>query len=633
MTRAIVVLAAFLALSLTAAAAGSGSGGTIVFAADRAPTLAGEVWKLGAGVSLDLSRDPASDGSVSVSPDGTKAAFFSRRGGRAAEYVVNLDGTHLRRVSPFLPAPGQVNAVSVAWAPDGKTLAALVETYAPNTPQIFLASPSGGLWRTLTKPREQPDALTGWAPGGKALAYVSGQTGSVRVIDAKGKVLLDAAGVRASWSPAGRLAVQRNGSTVDVYGAGLKHAATVPAAYAAWSSGDVLATITAKGLLQLRAHGAGRPVLARNVGKPALVGGPVFSSVQWLGPRRLRVYGDNGWFLVDAKTGHTFILNGAFAAFDSVVSADGQTALGEVSDERTSTSRLLLSRLGGSTKVLASTTACGVGSGYENLDLLPGGAAVYDSGSCLVNADVYSVAPDGSGLRQLTATPADESQPALAPGGSKIAYVQQATSDGCKGCTHTIWLMNADGSGARAFPNGPDPDVNFDDSPTFSPDGTTLLFSRSGPTEATLYTEPVAGGPARPLDVAGLDPVWGPAKIVFDNLKTGLAVAGTNGKNASELKIEGVPAWSPDGRLAVLAQDAKGALSIVIVGTGKRIPLAGFRNVPRGGGLAWSPDGTRLAFVAADRTGVSDVWTIGTDGTGLARVTHALGAVGTLSWR
>jgi Tol biopolymer transport system component len=634
MTKAIVVLAALVALCVAAGAAGSGSGGTIVFAADRAPTLAGEVWKLGpGGTPVDLSKDLASDSGVSVSPDGTKAAFFSRRGGHAAEYVVNLDGTHLRRVSPYLRAPSQVNAVSVAWAPDGKTLAALVETSAPTAPQIFLASPSGGLWRALTRPREQPVALTGWSPRGTSLAYVSTPTGSVRVIDPRGKLLLDAAGERASWSPTGRLAVQRNDSTVDVYAPSLKHAATISAAYAAWSSADVLATITAKGLLQLRTHGVGRPVLARSVGRPALVSGPVFSSLQWLGPRRLRVYGDNGWFLVDAKTGHTFILNGAFAAFDSVVSYDGQTALGEVSDERTSTSKLLLSKLGGSTRTLATTTACGVGTGYENLNLLRGDVAVYDSGYCLVNADVYSVAPDGSALRQLTSTPADESQPALSPDGTKIAYVWQQTWDGCKGCTHTIWLMNADGSGARVFPNGPDPEVNYDDSPSFSPDGASILFSRSGPDKATLYIEPAAGGAAKSLGVAGLYPAWGPSKIVFDDLKTGLSVAGPNGKNATALKAQGEPAWSPDGRLAVLEQDAKGGLSIVITGSGKKIPLAGFQNVPRGGGLAWSPDGARFAFVAVDRAGVSDVWTIGADGTGLKRVTDGLGAVGTLSWR
>jgi len=50
-------------------------------------------------------------------------------------------------------------------------------------------------------------------------------------------------------------------------------------------------------------------------------------------------------------------------------------------------------------------------------------------------------------------------------------------------------------------------------------------------------------------------------------------------------------------------------------------------------GLAWSPDGTRLAFVADDTNGYGEVWTIGADGSGLQQVTRNLGVVGTLSWR
>ncbi len=52
-----------------------------------------------------------------------------------------------------------------------------------------------------------------------------------------------------------------------------------------------------------------------------------------------------------------------------------------------------------------------------------------------------------------------------------------------------------------------------------------------------------------------------------------------------------------------------------------------------GSGLAWSPNGSKLAFVAADAAGVSDIWTVNADGTGLMRLTHDLDAAGTLSWR
>jgi Tol biopolymer transport system component len=54
---------------------------------------------------------------------------------------------------------------------------------------------------------------------------------------------------------------------------------------------------------------------------------------------------------------------------------------------------------------------------------------------------------------------------------------------------------------------------------------------------------------------------------------------------------------------------------------------------PAATGLAWSQDGTRFAFVAADANGNGEVYTIGVDGKGLQQVTRNLGAVGNLSWR
>ena len=77
--------------------------GTIVFAADRNPTLYGEIYRVDRnGRRVDLSRSPARDLAPAVSPDGRLVAFSSNRGGKLALYTVHLDGTHLKRVSPFL---------------------------------------------------------------------------------------------------------------------------------------------------------------------------------------------------------------------------------------------------------------------------------------------------------------------------------------------------------------------------------------------------------------------------------------------------------------------------------------------------------------------------------------------------
>jgi hypothetical protein len=93
------------------------------------------------------------------------------------------------------------------------------------------------------------------------------------------------------------------------------------------------------------------------------------------------------------------------------------------------------------------------------------------------------------------------------------------------------------------------------------------------------------------------------------------------------LADEGPVAWSSTGQLAVPRESPP--LAIVFPSSGRRIPLPGLHApIELGGGIVWSPDGSKLAFVAADADGVGDVWTVNADGTDLTRLTHDLDAAG-----
>ena len=133
---------ALAVLVLAGVAGAAGSSGTIVFAADRAPALTGEVMRIAPdGRTTNLSRSPAQDASPAVSPGAKLVAFSSGRGGKRAEYVVGVDGRGLRRISPFLGA-ADVNrgpTLTAAWSRDGTSVAVLVTPYAPATPRIYLA--------------------------------------------------------------------------------------------------------------------------------------------------------------------------------------------------------------------------------------------------------------------------------------------------------------------------------------------------------------------------------------------------------------------------------------------------------------------------------------------------------------
>ena len=260
--RLVIGALVVIAIVVCPAALAAGSSlltGRIVFTATAAPFADDVILVRVNGKRIDLSKSPASDISPVVSPDGTHVAFFSTRGGHGAEYVVSINGRQLRRVSPAIDIQP-----SVAWAPSGSRLAVLTGGGQGAVGAIHLASVAGGAW-TLLAAVDQPGALVGWSPDGARLAYTN-EIGGVEVLSSAGRKLLDLPGDLASWSPTGRLAVARDSNTVDVYDTSGKRLTELAASSWAWSAGDLLATSTSKGLMQVRSHGVGRPSVSIHLG-------------------------------------------------------------------------------------------------------------------------------------------------------------------------------------------------------------------------------------------------------------------------------------------------------------------------------------------------------------------------------
>src|SRR5262245_57696081 len=112
-------------------------------------------------------------------------------------------------------------------------------------------------------------------------------------------------------------------------------------------------------------------------------------------------------------------------------------------------------------------------------------------------------------LKYLTYSGHDYS-PAASPGGKTIAF----TSD--RDGRPRIWLKELAGGGEKPLSAGPD------DYARFSPDGATILFSRTEGPRTSLYKMPVAGG--EPVKIADdvIDGDWSPdgQRIAFVRLKT-----------------------------------------------------------------------------------------------------------------
>jgi Tol biopolymer transport system component len=242
--------------------------------------------------------------------------------------------------------------------------------------------------------------------------------------------------------------------------------------------------------------------------------------------------------------------------------------------------------------------------------------------------NLYSVAPDGAALRRLTTVKAEETWPVASPDGSRIAFSwSQYTGLSCKGCPSSIRIL-----GGRVLTS---PQDAFDLSPSWSPDGKEILFSRSSATSpGELMVVPAGGGEARDLKLVGSGSAWGPSRIAFiDQLHSPpqLKTANPDGSGVRVVTSADVlapPAWSADGRLAYLIR-----AGVVVVAADGRAAAPVKLPFERVQTIAWSPDGTHWVVVAQQRgQATTDVYTVRTDGTDVRRITRNV-AVTSASWR
>jgi Tol biopolymer transport system component len=180
---------------------------------------------------------------------------------------------------------------------------------------------------------------------------------------------------------------------------------------------------------------------------------------------------------------------------------------------------------------------------------------------------------------------------AWSPDGSTIAYTRSA------GASTGIWTMRDDGSNRRRLPTG---SIMASD-PAWSPDGTRIAFAgtaSAGP--RTLFTMRSDGSGLRSIDI-----------------RQGPSHAGLPGASG--------PAWSPDGTRVAFVEGTAGPLGRLWVaridGTGARQIAAVGRDVEVSA-PSWSPDGTRIAVIANGR-----LVTVGANGTGLRKLTRAWSTV------
>src|SRR5687767_14636793 len=177
---------------------------------------------------------------------------------------------------------------------------------------------------------------------------------------------------------------------------------------------------------------------------------------------------------------------------------------------------------------------------------------------------VWAKAPGGA-ERQISNGAWREREPAYSPDGLRIAYVSH--ENGAFNTNGDIYVRNADGSGTPI--NLTDDNTGDDLDPSWSPDGTKVVFSSTRSSVIDLYVMAADGtGTAQRLTTdagAETDPAWSPdgATIVFETARDGNAdlwaidADGTDQRNLTNTPT-GVtsidPSWSPDGSEIVFSR-------------------------------------------------------------------------------
>ena len=192
------------------------------------------------------------------------------------------------------------------------------------------------------------------------------------------------------------------------------------------------------------------------------------------------------------------------------------------------------------------------------------------------NPHIWTIKPDGSERKQLTANDAMNFSPVVSPDGNHIVFTVW------RGGRKNLWRMNVDGSNPVQLTSG-----ISETSPSITPDGRWVIFIAPGNAKPTLWKVSIDGGT--------------PTQIT-DHVVT-MGVVSPDGQSIAFSYPESADPSAPPNRIAVMSFDGgpiQKTFNIAASGTVTSI-------------LQWANDGNSVLF-SVNSNNVSNVWSQSLDG-------------------
>jgi Tol biopolymer transport system component len=500
------------------------------------------------GSAIKVTWDPVLEVLPAISPDGKTVAYASGSPERMRVFVRPVAGG---RGIPLTDDTTQVQS-HPRWSPDGSRVLFLERG------GVVSVAATGGVETPEVPPaRTGPMVSAAWAPDGKRIAYVVGDSvfvreprgesrGVARVVEAHG----------CTWSPGGDYVACSSGNAISL------------------TPGLLFGNVSPSRVVTVRVRDGRVVPLTDSL---SLNLSPVWSPdgrwVYYLSNR----YGPTDVFAQEVSAGMprgpVLRLTTGLNAHTISLSADGRRlAYADLALESNAWSVALPVHPPGT---VAGATQLTHGSQYiEQVDLAQGGRWLYYDSDLSGNMDVYRMALPGGAPERLTSDSSDDFFPSASPDGREVAL------HSWRGGSRDIWVVPLDGGPVQRVTSSPAQEAMAG----WAPDGNRLTYC--------IFT--------------GQGGVW-----------TVRRVNGAWQKPVERTRFGFFPHWSPDGRdLVFTGTVSNGALWIMPADSGAPRLLAdttGPRAV-RGDQLRWSEDRRALYTRSFDAEGNSLFWSIPLDG-------------------